>query len=155
MGFFNDMATAMDSYPTDEVVLSIVDISLHSGTTPVLNVNEKWKCKVQVENTGHINMTGVSVHINGLNGTTVSLSSTGAITATTVTPGDMTVNGGGSQKTAYIYFEAPSVAKPAGTQLLETHFGGWKGGNFDHMFANHTLEDLHDPRATYSAQVHP
>lgn len=154
MGFFNDMAIAMDNYPTDEVVMSIVDISLHSGTAGVLNVSETWKCKLQVENTGHINMTGVSVHVNGLNGTTVSLSP--AVNFSSIaTPGSMTVNGGGSQKSAYIYFLTPSVAKPAGTKLLELHFGGWTGGNFDHMFSNHTLEDLEDPRASYAAQVHP
>ena len=153
MGFFNDMAVALDNYPTDEVVLSIVDVALHSGTGSSINVGETYKCKVLVENTGHINMTGVTVHVLGTSGVEVSLSPTTGFTTGTVTPGPMTVNGGGSQRSAYVYFKS-NVVKPAGSQLLEVHFDGWTGGNFDHMFSNHTQENLHDPRGTYSAQVH-
>ena len=152
MGFFNDMAIALDNYPTDEVVLSIVDVAMHSGTGTSINVNEVYKAKVLVENTGHINMTGVTVHVLGTSGVQVSLSPTSGFTTGSVTPGPMTVNGGGSQKSAYVYFKS-TVTKPAGSSLLVAHFDGWTGGNFDHMFANHTQENLHEPAGSYSAQV--
>lgn len=153
MTVLTDIANAMDSYPTDEAAVSIVDVALQSGTLPAININETWKFKVKVENNGHVNMTGVSLHVFGLNGTQVSLSATTGFTTGTLTVGSLSVGGGGgSQKTDYVYFKAPSSAKPAGTLLVEAHIGDWNG-NFEHYFTNHTKDDLHAPKGTYSAQV--
>ena len=71
-----DIANAFGSYPIDEVIVEIVDVALLSGTQPVINTGETWKFKVIVVNNGHVNMTGVSLHILGLNGTQVSESPT-------------------------------------------------------------------------------
>lgn len=155
MTVLRDIANAMDTYPTDEVLVSITDFVVHDGTGPNINVGETFKFKVQVENTGHVNMTGVSVHVFGLNGARISQSPTTGFTTGTLTVGSLNVNGGGSQKTAYLYLEPPGVAKPAGTQLIEAHFAAWTGGNFDHYFSTHTLEDFHAPKGFHTAQVFP
>lgn len=153
MGFFNDMANALESYPVDEVNITITDVAIQSGTSGSINVNEVWKFKVNVENTGHINMTGVSLHVTGKNGATVSAAAAGPFTVGPITTGSLTVNGGGSQKTGYLYFKAPSTAKPAGTEMVDAHIADFSG-NFDHMFSNHTNHSLL-PEGSYAAQVFP
>jgi hypothetical protein len=156
MTTLTDIANDMDTYPTDEVLVSIVDVAVHIGVGPNINIGETFKFKAQVENTGHVNMTGVSLHVFGLSGAEISLSPTTGFTAGTLTVGSLNVNGGGgSQKTGYLYLKPPSATKPAGTPLVEAHFAGWTGGNFDHYFTNHTLDDFHSPKGTYSAQVFP
>jgi hypothetical protein len=42
----------------------------------MVNTNEVWSFKVRVFNYGNLNMTGVSLHIHGLNGIMLSTSST-------------------------------------------------------------------------------
>lgn len=154
MTILNDIATALDSYLQDEVVVSIVDVALADGTTGVINVNEKWKFKVKVENTGHINMTDVSLRVAGSNGTEVSTSLNGSYFGG-LTTGSYTINGGSSVTSSYFYFEAPSTEKPANTQLVVAHVADWTG-NWDHMFSNHTPDGSYlEPTGRYSAQVHP
>jgi hypothetical protein len=154
MTILNDIATALDRYLQDEVVVSVVDVALADGTEGVINVNEKWKFKIKVENTGHINMTGVSLRAAGSNGTEISTSLNGSYFGG-VTAGSYTVNGGSSVTSSYFYFEAPSTIKPANTQLIEAHVADWTG-NWDHMFSNHTPDgSLVAPTGRYLAQVHP
>ena len=94
MTIFNDIANALESYTADECVITITDLALVSGTTGSLNVNETWKFKVNVENTGHMNMTDVSLHVEGYNGAHVSgidLGPTGSWTLTSIATGSLTV----------------------------------------------------------------
>jgi hypothetical protein len=148
----NDIAVALESYLQDEVVVSIVDVAPAAGTTPAVNINEKFKFKVKVENTGHINMTNVSLRVAGSNGTEISTSLSGSYFGG-LTTGAYTINGGSSVTSSYFYFEAPSTTKPVNTLLVVAHVADWTG-NWDHMFANHTLDgSLVEPTGRYSAQV--
>ncbi len=152
MGILNDIAVALNNYLQDEIVISIVDVTLATGTAGAININEKWKFKVKVENTGHINMTGVSLHVEGSNGTEIATSLNGVYLGAWTT-GSYTVDGGSSVTSSDLYFEAPSTPKPANTQLVVAHVANWTG-NWDHMFSEHT-PDGRDvaPTGRYSAQV--
>jgi hypothetical protein len=156
MTVLNDIANAMDSYPTTETLISIVDVALESGTAGAININEVWKFKVSVANTGHLNMTDVILHVNGTNGTTISTKPTSGFTKNTLKADPLTVNAGGSSKTGYFYFTAPSTQQPPNTPLLESHLFDWKA-NFDHFFTNHTPDEDHAPAGypsgTYKAEV--
>ena len=152
MSFFNDFASGLESYPVDSVTVSITDVAIQTGTAGSVNVNEVWKFKVNVQNNGHVNMTGVSLHVNGLNGATVGTAAAGPFSAG-ITTGSLTVNGGGSQKSGFLYFKAPNTAKAAGTDLVNAHIADWSG-NLDHMFNNHTNHAV-TPAAIYEAQVFP
>ena len=153
MTVITDFANAMDTYPQDEVNITITDVALQTGTVGPINVGEVWRFKVQLENTGHMNMTSVSLHVQGVNGATVSTAAAGPF-ATLITTGSLNVNGGGStQKSAYLYFKAPTTAKPAGTQLATAHIADYNS-NMDHMFTNHTIHSPL-PEAAYAAQVFP
>ena len=152
MSFFSDFANALESYPADSVSISITDVAIETGTAGSVNVNEIWKFKVQVENNGHVNMTNVELHVNGANGATIGTNPAGPFQPG-ITTGSLTVNGGGSQKTGFLYFKAPSSQKPAGTDLVTAHIANWFG-NLDHMFNNHTIH-APTPAAVYEAQVFP
>lgn len=154
MTILNDIAVGFNNYLQDEVVVSIVDVSLADGTTGVININEKWKFKVKVENTGHINMTDVSLRVAGSNGAMISTSLNGSYYGG-LTTGSYTVNGGSSMTSSYFYFEAPASQKPANTVLVVAHVADWTG-NWDHMFNNHTPDGSYvAPTGSYAAQVHP
>ena len=159
MTILNDIAVGFDNYPVDECVITLVDFDVvpGSGTGGSLNVDETWKFKVKIENTGNINMTSVVLHVSSLNDAHVSETDLGPTTAlwtsTFISTGSLTVNAGGSQKSKYIYFRTPSVTKPAGTQFLSAHIGDWFG-DWDFMFSNHTTH-ASLPAGTYSNQVFP
>ena len=113
----------------------------------MININEKWKFKVKVENTGHINMTNVSLRVAGSNGAVISTSLNGSYYGG-LTTGSYTVNGGSSMTSSYFYFEAPASEKPAGTVLVVAHVANWTG-NWDHMFnATPRTAATWPPRAT-------
>jgi len=153
MPFFNDFASALDNYPLDSVVLSITDVALQTGTAGSVNINEVWKFKVNVANNGHVNMAEVQLHIEGKNGATVGTTSIGPW-STLISFGSLTVNGGGSQKTGFLYFKAPAVAKAAGTALVGAHVNNWKA-NLDHLLdTNHTNHAI-PPEGSYANQVFP
>jgi hypothetical protein len=154
MTILNDIAVALNSYLQDEVVVSIVDVALADGTAGVININEKWKFKVKVENTGHINMTNVGLRVAGSNGTEVATSLNGSYSGG-LTTGAYSISGGSSVTSSYFYFEAPTSQKPANTLLVVAHVADWTG-NWDHMFSNHTQDGSDvEPTGRYSAQVHP
>jgi hypothetical protein len=160
MTVLTDIATAMNRYPLDETTIEIVDVAVQDGIGPEINANEIFKFKVQVTNDGHVNMTDVYVHVNGKNGAHVSFNpDKGFAKDKTLKVGPLSVNGGGaSNSTSYLYFKAPAGAKPAGTELLETHIFDWSG-NFDHYFSNHTNDEDHAtvdyPSGQFAAQVFP
>lgn len=154
MSFFQDFADALESYIDDSVTVSIVDVEVVTelGGARDVNVNEIFKFKVNVENDGHINMTDVRLHVTGRSDTTVSTTGpAGPFEDNFQTFGSLTVNGGSSQKSEYLYFKAPDEEKPAGTTLVEAHIDDW-GGNLAHMFDNHTRHDG-STSGTYANQV--
>ncbi len=154
MTILNDIAVGFNNYLQDEVVVSIVDVSLADGTAGVININEKWKFKVKVENTGHINMTDVSLRVAGSNGAMISTSLNGSYFGG-LTTGSYTVNGGSSMTSSYFYFEAPASERPEGTVLVVAHVANWTG-NWDHMFNAHTPDGSYvAPTGNYAARVHP
>ena len=153
MPFFDDFTNAVNNYPATYVTLSIVDLAIQSGTPGAVNVNEVWRFQVRVRNNGPLDMTGVSLHIHGLNGATVSTLAAGPFSGA-ITFGNLTVNAhGGQQDTVNLFFKAPNTAKPAGTDLVKAHIQGWNGS------LNHILQDhsgaAEPPAAIYENQVFP
>jgi hypothetical protein len=134
MSVLDDIAGALDSYPADEVALTFVNVNPPGS---VVDVNEIVPFQVRIENNGHINMTGVTLHVHSFSGALVSTAQAGPFTSSLAIVSGLTVNGGGSRDTATLYFKAPATTKPEGTQLLSAHIENWSG-NFDHYFSNHT-----------------
>ena len=150
MTILTDIATAFDTYVEDEVTLNFVNVNPPGA---VVDINEKVPFQIQIENGGHVNMTGVSLHVHGLNGARVSAAQAGPFTDT-ITVSGLTVNAGTPGnvfRTVTLYFQAPSTPKPAGTDLVSTHVSEWNA-NFNHYFTNHTNES-NTPLATYESEV--
>ena len=152
--YFDDFAHAVTTYPVTSVVLSIIDVVPQAPSTPgVVNVNEVWKFKVRVSNTGQLNLTGVSLHVVGQSGAQVSANGAAGTWTSLITIGNLTINGMGSQDTVDIFFKAPSGVKPPNTPLVSTHIN-----TFD-VNLNRILIDLtghaDSPAGTYSNQVWP
>ena len=153
MPFFADFASALDNYPLDSVTLTITDVALQTGTAGSVNINEVWKFKVNVTNNGHVNMSQVQLHIEGKNGATVGTAAIGPW-FNLISFGSLTVNAGGSQKTGFLYFKAPAVAKPAGTALVGAHVNNWKA-NLDHLLDTTHTGHANPPEGGYANQVFP
>jgi hypothetical protein len=150
MTVLDDIAIALDAYATDEVSLSFINVNPPGN---VINVNEVVPFQVRIENNGHVNMTGVSLHVHGENGALVATAQAGPFNSV-ITVSGLTVNGGGSRDTGTLYFKAPSATKPAGTDLLSTHVEDWFG-NFDHYFTNHTNNGTTPATGHYENAVSP
>jgi hypothetical protein len=69
MAFFDDMASAIRTYPDTNVVLDILDFDPISGDS--LNESEEATFKVRITNSGLLDMTSVSVRVKGENDATI------------------------------------------------------------------------------------
>src|SRR5262245_45040127 len=150
MTILTDIAAAFDTYVDDEVTLNIINVNPPGS---VVDVNEKVPFQIRIENGGHVNMTGVSLHVHGLNGALVSAAQAGPYSGT-ITVSGLTVNAGtpgNTQTTATLYFQAPSTPRAAGTDLVSTHVHEWNA-NFNHYFTNHTNES-NTPLEVYESAV--
>jgi hypothetical protein len=98
-------------------------------------------------------MTGVSLHVEGLNGAQVSTSSAGPWLPSIIF-GSLTVNGGGSQDTVNLYFKAPNVTKPAFTTLVNARLNGWDA-NLNHLLITNHTGYAATPIGHHMSQVFP
>jgi len=154
MAFLDDFQNAVSGYPAASVTLTIVDKApVPPATVAAINVNEVWSFQVRVRNNGNLNMTGVSLRIQGQNGATVSTTSAGPFSSS-INFGNLSLNGhGGQQDTVNLFFKAPSTIKPAGTQLVTAQIAGFDV-NLNHILIDHTLGSS-SPTGIYTDQVFP
>ncbi|HEY1366317.1 MAG TPA: hypothetical protein VGF23_04355 [Gaiellaceae bacterium] len=148
MTVLGDIAGALNSYLDDEVTVSIVDVDPPGNQ---VDINDVVLFQVRIENGGHINMSGVTLHVHGLNGVDVSTSSAGPWSDTAILSG-LSIAGGSSKDTNNLYFKAPPSQRAAGTQLVSSHIYAWFG-DWNHMFDNHT-NGSETPSGVYTDQVH-
>ena len=154
MAFLDDFQNAVSGYPAASVALTIVDKApVPPATVGAINVNEVWSFQVRVRNNGNLNMTGVSLRIQGENGATVSTTSTGPFSSS-INFGNLSLAGhGGQQDTVNLFFKAPSTTRPAGTKLITAQIAGFDV-NLNHILIDHTLGSS-SPTGTHTDQVFP
>jgi hypothetical protein len=155
MPFFEEFVDAVTHYPLVAVQLSIVHLNaMLPAVGPAINANESWHFQVRVHNAGHLNMTNVSLFIEGQHGAKVRLGLLGAWVESIVC-GALTINGHGQQADSPdLYFLAPNDVRPAGTTLVAAHIH-----RFD-VNLNSILRDYHPvpaapPSATFADEVFP
>lgn len=154
MPYFDDFASAVAGYPALSVALSIPPpVVQPPGTAGAVNVNEVFAFKVKVNNNGHLNLTGVTLHVEGQHGATVSLSAAGPFVASLASPIIAAVNAHGSQDSANLFFKAPSTTRPAGTDLVRVHISGYDV-NLSHILNSHSGH-ADPPSIAFPAQVFP
>lgn len=155
MAFLDDFRDAVSGYPAASVTVEIVDrapVTPPTGTQ--VNVNDIWSFQVKVRNRGPLNMTGVSLRINGLNGATVSTTNVPASFGGSIASfGNMTINAHGTQDTVHLFLKAPNATRPAGTELVSAQIAGFDV-NLNHLLIDHSAFSA-TPRGVYSDQVFP
>jgi hypothetical protein len=65
---FDDMTTAIESYPSDRLEIEIVDVEVPGA---VLNVTEEARFRVKVTNRGPLHIKNLQVKVKALNGAQV------------------------------------------------------------------------------------
>jgi hypothetical protein len=131
------------------VSLDIVDVT-HPGD--FINVSEIGTFQARVTNNGDLNMTTVSLDIDGKNGTLVSTAQAGPWSSS-ITVNNLTVNAKTSRDTASLYFKAPPEEKPAFTTLINCHVKDW-AANMNYMFTQRTKEET-GKLGHLQREVHP
>jgi hypothetical protein len=157
MSVLDDIAFAMDSYPTTNTAIEFLNVeAVDPADGTDISVNEKWKFKIKVTNDGHVNMTDVYLHVNGANGTMVGTSPSGPFKQdVTLTVGPLKVNGGGgTATTSLLYLQASATTQAEDKQLLGAHISAWNG-NFDHYFTSHTKDEGPKDPALYPSVKYP
>ena len=164
MSVLDDIANAMNSYPQDETTIEVVNVDrVGNSSDTAVNAGEIWEFHVKLTNNGHVDMTAVSLHVLGLNGTMVREKSTDTFVNSMVVGNLNPAGGGGSVTTRAFQFQAPPGTEPAGTELFHVHIQEWDAGSgFDHYFTAHTKSDTDAanlgivyPRAFFTSQVFP
>lgn len=151
MAFFDNMITAVETYPETNVTLEIVDVTI---TGNVLNVNEIANFRVKVSNTGPLNLTNVTVRIKGLNGATVANNGAAApFVSEFITQELPTITGhGGSALTvgSPLKFKAPAGAQ-ASKNLVKATLEAWDS-DLNHILLAHS-DPLDTVQGIYAAEV--
>ena len=153
--FFNDFRAAMHDYPEQFVELEIVEVDFPGD---VLNIRELGSFKVQLTNNGLLDMTDVTLKVQGLAGTLVKTGGAadfdyreeltiGMDSETIVGQGGVSLTQGSK-----LQFKAPAGTKPAGTQLFKATIAGWNG-SLARLLNSHSHEEDVAPTGTYSNQV--
>lgn len=152
MAFFDDFVSAVNSYPSSHVTLSIINVALQTGTPGPVNVNEIWKFQVRVNNSGPLNLTGLLLHVEGQNGALVSEDAI-QFSPSLITDAPMQVNGQSQAVSAPLFFKAPDNLKPAGTALVRAHISTYDADLNRILITNTGHAD--PPAGIHAAQVHP
>jgi hypothetical protein len=155
MGFFDDFAGAIESYPDDYVTLEIIEVSVPGNA---LNEDEIGSYRVQVRNTGPIDMADLTVRIRGLNGVLVKNNGAAAplVTEVVTVAGQFPTikghNGNAPQENtgSPFGFKAPPNPQPV-IDLFEVSVEGWTGV-LDHALESHS-RSASQVKVTYRDRV--
>lgn len=143
MAFFDDMGSAVRTYPDDNVILEFIDFATSSGS-PGLDFGETATFKVLVTNRGVLDMNHVSLRLLAENGAALRrpadlLQQSGRIAETWIEElvsssiAAIPANGG-TATTEVITVKAPPVGAPPwlNEALVVASLHGWDAG-FDHL----------------------
>jgi hypothetical protein len=150
MGIFADMIRELQAYPETHVVLEIVDVSF---TEDVLNQGEVGDFKVRVTNNGALDLTDVTLKVEGRNGATVRDGLAADFEPEFISTELPTIGGhGGFQETTFASFLAPDSPQESKT-LVKATLASWNA-NTNHIFNDHS-DPVDPPRGTFATEVVP
>lgn len=171
MAVLEDFRNEIADYPRTKVTLAIKRENLISGTPGEVNINEVWGMSITINNNGELDMTDVSLHIQGEAGTLVSVGAGGPFVTSVAVPvllpmgppapwPPMPIGAGTSYTVVYgagfkqLCFKAPSTQKPAGTVLVTAHIGEWNA-SLQHILNVHSGHFMPITGGNLAAQVFP
>ena len=148
----DDIAAAINGYPSTNVELEVVDISLDGE---FVNTGEEGSFRVKVTNRGPMTMKDVRLKALAKNGAKVksggALEQFGSEALSANTIETLGGHGGSDDNSALFNFKAPNVAKPDGTVLVEVTVEEYNL-LWDHALNVHSDESS-TPKVTFSTSV--
>lgn len=157
MGILSDLANAVEAYPHEYLDLQIVQVD-PPGTTP--NTHEDVRFRIQVTNTGPLDVENLTVLVEGLHGTMVAQNLPGPVwesSFTTISTLFGRIPGHSGDQPAVslgdtLHFK-PTRAFGTPQELVRVSVAGWTA-DADHVWNAHSRADA-EAEATYSAVVSP
>ncbi len=168
MGFFNDMAAAIEDYPVTDMTVQLVNVA---STGTVVNINDEGTFSVKVTNNGGLNVRGLKLRVDGQNGAkvmdpTIVINKVPVAAAVVVgdpiptnaygdsfTTGELAELDAHTSKTFGTYkWKAPPSVSTAAETLLKVTIAAWDA-NLDHLLTDHSNGSRTDPKDTYSSTV--
>jgi hypothetical protein len=159
MAFFDDMTTALETYPVANVTLEIIEVDFPGSA---LNARDEGTFRVRINNNGPLELTDVALKISGQNGATVANNGAAAVfvpefvTQTNPVQQVPTVSGhNGSVVTtgSPMKFKAPN-GEQASKTLIKVTLEGWNA-NLNHILNGHSDPLPVAPKGTFAAAVEP
>ena len=153
--FLNDFRAAMHDYPEQFVTLEIVEVDFGGN---VINTREEGPFRVQVTNTGLLDMIDVTLKVRGLSGTLVKTGGAADFDfrdELTISMNSDTIPGqGGVSLTtgSKMQFKAPAGPKPEGTALLKATIEEWNA-SLARLLNTHTHDEPVAPAGLYENEV--
>src|SRR4051812_46288197 len=107
--YFDAFATAVRDYPSTDMTLRIIDVTVLDPpyTAPEINEDEVASFKVRVNNNGHLKISNLKLHIEALNGAQVGETDTGPW-LDEIFPDNLALEDHDSLNTTEFYLKAPS-----------------------------------------------
>jgi hypothetical protein len=146
------IADAVVAYPSAEVELEIVDISLDGEE---VNTGETGSFRVKVTNRGPLTMKDVRLKAVAKSGARVKSGGAAeqfrdsALSANAIET--LAGHGGFDDSSAIFIFEAPNGTKPEGTALVEVTVEEWNA-LWDHTLNSHSRAST-SPKVTFASAV--
>lgn len=166
MAFFDDMASAIQTYPDTNVVIDIVNFKPLVDTA--LNESEEATFKVRITNSGLLTLAGVTLRVKAENGATLRRPldiPTQPVASARLTPSThvaelvskpiakVAANGGTATSEVFTLKAPPDDTSGVSTRLLTVTLDGWDAD------LSHLLNDKSKARAavkdTHAEVVHP
>ena len=160
MAFFDDMMVALEAYPETYVTLEILGVD---GVGDEVDVNDEGTFEVKLTNNGPLNLTGVTVRIDGKNGAQVKDNNLLAEFKSDFVWNNQgrelpTINGDGGELIIPIgvgpfEFKAPAESSRDEKVLVKATLQAWDG-DLSRIMIDHSNPHRDVPEGTYSAKVH-
>ncbi len=152
MGLLEDLNSAINDYPADNVEISIIELTGGGGH---INVGEVWNFKVRVTNNGMLDMKGLRLHIQGSTWTSVGGAAIGLFAASFFPPAQ-DVNAHSSVTFQTFYMRADSATGNQGTvneEIISAHISSFNA-DLDHILNDHG-HHAGNPEGIINRHVHP
>lgn len=152
MGLLEDINTAINDYPSDNVDIEIINFT---GPGPHVNDGEVWSFKVRVSNNGMLDMKDLVLHIEGSTWASVGGASGGPFSSSYFPP-SQDVNAHSTVTFQTFYARMDQATGNGGTaqeDIIKAHISTYNA-SMDHIYKDHP-HHASIPEAVKNQHIHP
>jgi hypothetical protein len=156
MGMIDDLLTAINEYPSEDVAISVAEFNEPGGH---INTGETCNFKVRIQNNGQLDMKDVRLHLEGTRFARITASNFLGIpfgfSGSTIT-GGQNIDSHSSKTFGTFYMRADAATPDGGAanrDLFTIHISSFDAG-LDHVLRDHS-HHAGDPETAYNRHIHP